>query len=102
MSCSESDWDSSGGDVSVSTVYLQPDLFVPVSEIKSARRRAVLSLMESLRKHEKDKGVSLWPLSLANCSSLLLLLLLLLLLPQSSSLCPPPYLSPSFTAIYII
>jgi hypothetical protein len=64
MSFSESDWDSSGGDVSVSTVYLQPDLFVPVSDIKSARRRAVLALMESLRKHEKDKGVSLCPLSL--------------------------------------
>ena len=32
---------------------------MPVSEIKSARRRAVISLMRSLRVHEKDKGVSL-------------------------------------------
>lgn len=54
---SNSSWDTTDGELSVSTDHLQAGLFVPVSEIKAARRRAVQGLLEATRLHEKDKGV---------------------------------------------
>jgi hypothetical protein len=54
---SNSSWDTTDGELSVCTDHLQAGLFVPVSEIKAARRRAVQGLLEATRLHEKDKGV---------------------------------------------
>ena len=49
---------SDGKDISVSTELLQSGLFVPVSEVKAMRRKAVAALLEGTKKHEKDRGVS--------------------------------------------
>jgi putative protease len=37
---------------------LDGNLFMPVAEIKAARRQAVDAVLSSLRRHEKDKGLS--------------------------------------------
>ena len=55
---STGDWDTSSGDLSVCTDDLHDGLFVPVSEIKAARRKALAMLVEATKLHEKDKGVS--------------------------------------------